>query len=136
MRGPFDDDLVRSHQEVQWQLAEPVQIKRVISTSGGDAARGIKPSETFKTIRTKAVITEMPSREIYYPGSIFQVGDVKAQFLVEVRGGESYSGDNPTPRQPDDITYRGRKYQVIGTVDRQRLNNRRSHYQVVLRRQA
>ncbi len=136
MRGPGDEQITRAHAEVQWQLAEPVQIQRVTGTSGGDPARGTKPTETKKTINTKAVIEELESREIYYPGSIFQVGDVRAQFIVPIYGGETYSGDNDTPRQADDIIYRGRKYQVIGTVNRLRLNNRRSHFEAVLRRQA
>lgn len=129
--GSFVDDAIG---EVAKAFEEPITIKRWTGKSGGNAARGVAATSSYTMIKTTAVISQLDARDINYPGSIFAQGDLKLECVVEIKGGESYAGDQATSaRDADVIIYRGRDYRIIGTVNREHLHSR-THFAATMRR--
>lgn len=135
MRNPVDGDFFENAiGEVDQAFGEPITIKRWTGRSGGSEARGTAATDAFTLIKTSAVISQLDARDINYPGSIFAQGDLKLECVVEIKGGESYAGDQAaSARGADRILYRGREYRVIGTVHREHLHSR-THFAATMRR--
>lgn len=135
LTNPVDGDFFEtSIAEVDKAFGEPVIIKRWTGKSGGSQAQGVAAGNTYTNIKTTAVISELDAREINYPNSIFAAGDLKAEFAIEVKGAESFAGDQATAAKGADlVVYRGRDYRIIGTVNRVYLHNN-THYEAKLRR--
>ena len=134
-RGPGDGSFMAdANQEVASMLEEPVTLHRWQGNSGGDAAAGVAATDTWKDIKVKAVVSELEAREINYPNSIYQAGDLKAEFRMRIYGGESNAGDHQSQgRKADEVTYRNRRYRVIGHPNEIRIHSARSHWECRLR---
>lgn len=129
--GSFFEDAI---EELDYAFGEPIIVKRWTGRSGGDEAAGTAASDAYTNIKAQAVISELTAKDINYPGSIFAQGDLKIECTVEIKGGESYGGDQATsPRGADHIIYRGREYRIIGTVNREHLHSR-THFASTMRR--
>lgn len=115
----------QAEREVSGAFEEPITLKRWVSAAGGDPADGTAQTDSFLLIKVKANITELTAQEIFFPGSIYTAGDVRAEFRVQVFGGEAGAGDNLTPgRRPDRAIYRNREYKFVGHVDRKKMTDR------------
>ncbi len=136
MRDPVDGSFFEDAiEELDYAFGEPITVRRWTGKGAGNEARGIAAGDTYTNIKAQAVITEMTARDINYPGSIFAQGDMKLDCTVEIKGAESYSGDQASaPRGADLILYRGREYRIIGTVNRHHLHGR-THFEATMRRQ-
>lgn len=129
--GSFFEDAIG---ELDYAFGEPVTIKRWTGKTGGSPAQGVAAGNQWISIKAQAVINEVTARDINYPNSIFAQGDLKLECTVEIRGGESYAGDQTTSaRDADRVLYRGREYKVIGTVNRVHLHSR-THFETTMRR--
>ena len=129
--GSFFEDAI---DELDYAFGEPVTIKRWTGRSGGNEARGVADSDAYTSIKAQAVINELQARDINYPNSIFAQGDLKIECTVELKGGETYGGDQAaSARGADHVIYRGREYRVIGTVNRVHLHSR-THFGATMRR--
>ncbi len=136
MMGPGDGDFIEDAiAEVATAFEEPITIRRWTGNSGGSAAQGVAATDAYTDIRTTAVISELTAKEINYPGSIFSQGDLKIECQQEIKGLESYTGDQAAAAKKSDlVVYRGRTYRVIGTVNREFLNST-THFAATMRRQ-
>ena len=132
--GPFDSEFMRDGiRDTQSIFGEPVTIKRWQSKSGGNPAQGTAATSVFLSIRARAVISEMQKRDINSPSSLYAIGDLNAEFDIEVRGGESADGDfRASGSNADQVIYRNREYRIVGHVNRINLSGR-SHWAAVLR---
>ena len=92
-----DDNIAReSLEEVSGSFEEPVTIKRYVSTTAGDDSGGVASTQVFASIPYKANITDLTAREINYPNSIYAIGDLSAEFRIEVFGEESAQTSSST----------------------------------------
>lgn len=115
----------QAEKEVSGAFEEPVYLKRWQSVAAGDGADGVAPTNTFLLIRVMANTTDLAATEIYFPGSVYQAGDIRAEFRVQVFGGEAGAGDDLTPgRRPDRAVYRNREYYFVGHIDRKKMTDR------------
>lgn len=135
MRNPVDGDFFENAiEELDYAFGEPITIRRWTGKGAGNEARGIAAGDTYTNIKAQGVVNELTAREINYPGSIFAQGDLKLESTVEIKGGESFSGDQASSaRGADLVLYRGRTYRVTGTVNRIHLHGR-THFEGMLRR--
>jgi len=117
--GFEDSDIAKdSFVEVARAFEEAVVVRRYNGIVGGDGAQGIASTETFLNIQTTANITDLQARDINYPNSIYAIGDIQAEFRIEIFGGESTTGAERSygGRRSDRVIYRGREYKIIGHV--------------------
>jgi len=116
---------LQAAKEVAGAFEEPMLVKRWTSASGGNPAHGVAATDTFLLIRCTANVTDMTPQEIYFTGSIYVAGDVRAEFRIQVFGAEAESGDFQTAgRKPDRVIYRNREYKFVGHVDRKKMTDR------------
>lgn len=114
-----------AEKEVSGAFEEPIYLQRWSSASGGDPADGVAKTDTFVQFRTMANVTELSAQETFLPNSIYVLGDIRAEFRIQVFGAEAGQGDNQTPgRRPDRVLYRNRQYYFVGHVDRKKMTDR------------
>ncbi len=119
--GMFPDAMV----EVSGAFEEPITIKRWTGTTGGNPAHGQAPTDVYTTIPSRANITELAPQEIYFPGSIYVAGDIRAEIRLQVFGAEAGTGDFQTAgRKSDKVVYRNREYKFVGHIDRKKMTDR------------
>lgn len=125
-QGQIDGGMwLQAEKEVSGAFEEPIYLKRWQSSAGGDAADGVAETDSFVMIRVLANVTELSAQETFLPGSIYVAGDIRAEFRIQVFGGEAGAGDNLTPgRRPDRAVYRNREYKFVGHVDRKKMTDR------------
>ncbi len=133
--GPNDEEqFAEMIEEVAPMFEEPIQIKRWESETGGDAALGQKPTQTYQLIPTSASIEDVPAAEVVSPNSIYAMGDIRIQTKVEVFGEESETGDfQASGRRADRIVYRNREYRIVGHVQRQAFGSRVVYFSATIR---
>lgn len=114
-----------AEREVAGAFEEPMLVRRWTGASGGDPAQGIAQADAYTDIRCTANVTDLVAQEIYFTGSIYVAGDVRAEFRIPVYGAEAESGDNLTAgRNADRVIYRNREYKFVGHVDRKKMTDR------------
>jgi hypothetical protein len=122
-------------------MEERVQIKRYQSSAGGDAVDGVAPTKTYALIEATALIESLSAQELAGPTDFYQIGDIRAQFKIQVYGaegganGQASSGDQqPAGRYSDLVVFRGRTYKIVGHADR--IHYGGQYYWTVVLRQA
>lgn len=124
--GQFDGDIFDEFMaEVSGLLEEQVTVERYSSTTGGNELDGEAPTKLYDTFLTMALIEALTAQELAESTGFYQMGDVKAQFRLQVYGSEgginsqASSGDQQAAgRYSDVITFRGRKYKILGHPNR------------------
>lgn len=141
MTGPEDQDMFKNHmEEVRRNFEEPVTVRRWTSNTGGDPSQGVPPTENFNDIKTTANISSLSAQDVHNSNSIYNIGDLNAEFRIRIYGAESEGGDaefnNVSPvegRRADRVIYRKREYRIVGHVDRIALTGQTQYYKAVLR---
>jgi hypothetical protein len=111
-------DFSEAMAEVSQSFEVPVIIRRWSSETGRDESSGTGGIANFTNISTRANISDMTAKQVIFPGSIYAIGDLHAEFRVPVYGMETHGGDSRTGAvdQSDHIIYRNREYVIIGHV--------------------
>jgi hypothetical protein len=116
----FDEGMA----EVQGAFEEAVQLKRFTGTTGGDEVDGVAPTKDYTLVSTTALIESLSAQEAAASGGFLIIGDLKAQFRLQVYGSESgpidevNGDDQDAGRYSDVVVFRGRDYKIVGHPER------------------
>ena len=106
--------------ELSGTFEEQVLLKQWQSQGGGNPQHGVTNTDVFKSVHTRANISSLAAQEVFYSGSVFQVGDIKVELRVPIFGGTPRAGEDgqAAGRKPDQLVWRGITFYVIGRPER------------------